>query len=139
MKKKKTKSAIPRKHRMEEPVWRSEAPKKSSSKLYYFDKRYYFNLKSKRWKRHIDGDWDNGPIISRVPLFPEQAVLSCCNASAGAVRFHISVPQETMICYTWIEGEGAPACAGTGLGFGKGDHCSGFSATFHEPLQATSS
>ncbi len=86
-KKKKTKSTIPRRHRMEEPVWRSEAPKKTSSKLYYFDKRYYFNLKSHRWKRHIDGTWDNGPIISRVPLEPEQAVLSCCSADYGGFNF----------------------------------------------------
>ncbi len=84
--KKKTKSTIPRRHRMTEPVWRSEAPRKSSSKLYNFDKRYYFNLKAHRWKRHIDGDWDNGPIISRVPLEPEQAVLSCCSARTVGVR-----------------------------------------------------
>ncbi len=90
-KKKKTKSTIPRKHRMEEPVWRSEAPKKNTSRLYNFDKRYYFNLKAHRWKRHIDGTWDNGPIISRVPLSPEQAVLSCCATTVGmfaAVRFN---------------------------------------------------
>ena len=87
MKKKKTKSSIPRKHRMEEPVWRAEAPKKTSSKLYYFDKRYYFNLRAHRWKKHIDGDWDNGPIITKIPLDSEQAVLSCCSASEEGVRF----------------------------------------------------
>ena len=91
MKKKKTKSSIPRKYRKEEPVWRSEAPKKNTSRLYNFDKRYYFNLKAHRWKRHIDGDWDNGPLIYRVPLYPEQAVLSCCTMTGDTfIRFSIT-------------------------------------------------
>ncbi len=107
-KKKKTKSAIPRKHRMEEPVWRSEAPKKCSSKFYYYDKRYYFNLKSRRWKRHIDGTWDNGPIISRVPLYPEQAVLSCCSAVYGIndpVRFDQGVTFIVCVTSDYIGGQ----------------------------------
>ena len=114
MKKKKTKSSIPRKHRMEEPVWRAEAPKKTSSKLYYFDKRYYFNLKAHRWKRHIDGTWDNGPLIYKVPLYPEQAVLSCCMTSeTGYVRF------DTIAHSTVCErcgGAGGITCHGEKLG-----------------------
>ncbi len=125
MPKKKTKSSIPRKYRKEEPVYRMEAPKKSSSKLYNFDKRYYFNLKAKRWKRHIDGDWDNGPLIFRVPLEPEQAVLSCCTAT-GATRGS-KVRMEGTVCKD-NAGAGFDGCTTTGGG--KID-CGTFEGTTH--------
>ena len=124
--KKKTRSSIPRKHRMAEPVYRSEVPKKSGSNLYYFDKRYYFNLKSHRWKKHIDGDWDNGPIISRVPLYPEQAVLSCCTSvvSGALVRM---INSANHACFTDQGGSGFP-CQVT---FGKAADC-GFGTEPHQ-------
>ncbi len=120
MAKKKTKSSIPRKYRKEEPIYRPEAPKKITSKLYHFDKRYYFNLKSHRWKKHIDGDWDNGPLIYRVPLYPEQAVLSCCTIPTGAfhARFN-SIPTDAcgrnegdsdIVCNVGAGGKGSPTC-----------------------------
>ena len=59
-------------------LFRSEAPSHSKSKIYFNDKRYYFNITSRRWKKHTEGDWDNGPLIYKVPLSPEQAVLTCC-------------------------------------------------------------
>ncbi len=110
MPKKKIKSAIPRKYRKEEPVWRSKAPKKNTSRLYNYDKRYYFNLKARRWKRHIDGDWDNGPIISRVPLFPEQAVLSCCTSTELAIRLNWSAPGGFSYCRWYNKPAGAGNC-----------------------------
>ena len=134
MSKKKTKSSIPRKHRMAEPVWRSEAPKKSSSKLHYFDKRYYFNLKSHRWKRHIDGDWDNGPIISRVPLYPEQAVLSCCSASHATNHQRFSVNGATD-CSWWGVTFGVDCCNSGDQGQGK-TNCAAF-AGIHTPAEAS--
>ena len=109
---------------MEEPVWRSEAPNKIKSKLYNFDKRYYFNLKSHRWKRHIDGDWDNGPIISRVPLEPEQAVLSCCSSSGGTAEAQIRLNLVAANCLSTVGEEGNIApCTGTP---NKGALCVGF-------------
>ncbi len=111
MPKKKTKSSIPRKYRKEEPIYRPEAPKKITSKLYHFDKRYYFNLKAHRWKRHIDGDWDNGPIIFKVPLSPEQAVLSCCIAGVSGTATMIRFTQSAALqffCNQNCPGEKGP-------------------------------
>ena len=137
MPKKKTKSSIARKYRKEEPIYRPEAPKKITSKLYHFDKRYYFNLKAHRWKRHIEGDWDNGPIIFKVPLSPEQAVLSCCTIPTGAfkVRFSNAVSDE---CGR-NEGDRDIHC---NFDFtGKGDLCffGGVNWTLVDPLSLVSS
>lgn len=61
--------------------------------------------------------WGNGPVIERINITPEQAVLACCTAAAADyVRFSVGV---TTLCQRGTGNSPVAPCAGAALGKGN--------------------
>lgn len=77
---------------MDNFVWNHE------NKHKYFYKKRVVSKTGKEYWRYYPPRWGEGPVISRVKLNPEQAVLTCCDFSilaktqAGLSACHLTNP-----------------------------------------------